>query len=236
MDNPTKALIICIALVLGACKYRSSPHESNPGGVEGKTRQISRNSGPPVPEISIGKGLHLDSSGTLYLKVKNRKGFHPSDEMGGRHDSTFLSGIFDTKDSARRLISELIDTGTFKKVNAEGTYFMDTSRVYVHTDAPQFYQFFSLPRKGSRFIGKEMEYLLNGDRIYWHGSEIMGIRTSSLSLLKVARLPKDTLEFITDGKRLFLEDIQMDSNRINSLRDVNQSDKRKLNSILEKIR
>jgi hypothetical protein len=143
MENPAQVLVLALALALAACKpgaARSGTPEDPavPSWVQGSPAldtSVRQHKAEPT-KFPIGRGLYRDSLGTLYLKTKNRKVQHPSQDGKDWPDSIFHSMVSLREKGVDGRLSDVVDTATFFRVDATGVYFEDSERIYVYSTWP----------------------------------------------------------------------------------------------------
>lgn len=236
MENPTQVIVLVLALALAACKpgaVRSeTPKESAvPSWVHGASVPDTAERPPKVEpaKFPIGRGLFRDSSGTLYLKTKNRRVLHPSFDPKTWPDSIFHSTVSLRGNDVNVRLSEVVDTATFSRVDSAGVYFEDSALIYVYSTWPYPRQFFALKKARARYLGADKGYLLVGGVLYSQGQEMEGVDTRNLKILRIQKSSgAGTIEFIIDGKKAFIGPYPLDEERLKQLDGLADADRRKL--------
>lgn len=230
MENPTKALILLVGILIWSCNAkdevpRSPPEPSLHSAKSNTLASAVRKEAEPL-KYPIGKGLFRDSLGTIYLKTKNRRVRNPNNESKNWPDSIFHSKVSLREEKADRSLSEVLDTASFSRIDDMGVYFQDSALIYVYSIWPYSDQFFAMKKAGARFFGAEKEYLLVGGKLYSHGQTVEGINVNKVWVVRFRKTDrKGYHEFITDGKVLIHGYYAMDENRLSFFDDMSEQDR-----------
>jgi len=166
----------------------------------------------------IGDHLYKDKNKNIYIKVKNVTLLHPSKDIKSTKDSIYLSEVYDIKTRVNKPLKEILDEGTFKKVNEKTNYFKDKRYIYVYKNSPKPHQFYHFVNKNSIFFGRENDYLQVDEAVYYRGIELDKIDVKKASLFYVFNKSKTKKnEFYGDGKVLYIEDVVMDLDHLDFL-------------------
>lgn len=106
MENTTKSLITIFAIIIFSCSHKESNYPN--GGF-----------------ISIKDGILFSKNDTLYVQIDGD--FHP--EKKNTSKTTFVNYVFEYSTNNRKLISEVLDTKTFSRIE-KSNYYIDVENYY----------------------------------------------------------------------------------------------------------
>jgi hypothetical protein len=179
-------------------------------------------------KVDIGNSLYRNANNKLFLKVKNFPLLHPSEIDKPPDEHLYLDMVYIEKQQKPVPLQQIIDANTFRRVNACGSYFIDSAYVYIYVTNPSPVPFFALPRGGEKFLDSKNDFLLHRGRLYFQGVVIDDADITRLKVLKYLKKDKSAFyEFVTDQKHIYGSASTLDLDRLQSY-DLSEKDKREI--------